>query len=112
MIDLSYLEQVSGGDKVFIHEILGMFLHQTMPDVRSLSATLQSGDYATLASLAHRCKSAIHMLGNQQANELIVTIEQNAKSKAESALLSAQIEQLVSLADQLEQEIKAIIHKG
>lgn len=109
MIDLTYLMQVSGGDTVFIDEILGMFLNQTMPDIRALKAMATSEDNTQLASAAHRCKSAISMLGNNRATELITTIEQQAKLNTDNNKLVENIEELELLSEVLENEIRKLI---
>lgn len=109
MIDLTYLKQVSGGDAVFINEILGMFLNQTVPDIRALKAIATSEDNAQLASAAHRCKSAISMLGNNRATELITTIEHQAKQNKDNNKLLDNIEELEKLSEVLENEIRKLI---
>jgi HPt (histidine-containing phosphotransfer) domain-containing protein len=103
MIDLTYLMQVSGGDRVFINEILGMFINQTMPDIRALKDLAASDDKTQLASAAHRCKSAISMLGNSRATGLITSIEQQAQK------LITYIDELEILSVALEDEIHKLM---
>ncbi|MFN9518836.1 MAG: Hpt domain-containing protein [Bacteroidota bacterium] len=109
MIDLTYLKQVSGGDTVFINDILGMFINQTMPDIRALKSLAAIGDKTQLASAAHRCKSAISMLGNTRATELITSIEHEAKLNEEKNSISEHIAELEVLTIALEQEIHKLM---
>lgn len=109
MIDLTYLMQVSGGDRVFINEILGMFINQTMPDIRALKDLAASDDKTQLASAAHRCKSAISMLGNSRATGLITSIEQQAKMNTERNKLITYIDELEILSVALEDEINKLM---
>jgi HPt (histidine-containing phosphotransfer) domain-containing protein len=81
-IDLSYLESIAAGDKDFIKEILGMFTKSTFPEIQVLENLSSNSEWDKLAAVAHRIKAPVQILGQIETYNLIVTLEVNAKQKA------------------------------
>ena len=70
-IDLSYLNEISNGNKDFIHELIDMFFQQ-IPEYQDMLTSLYSKkDWFNLGREAHKAKSAVLMMGlNDLAGDL------------------------------------------
>jgi len=71
IIDLSYLNEISGGDQGFINEMLELFINSTATEAPLFKQHLAKLDYEAIGHLAHKMKAPIQMLG---ANNLFLLI--------------------------------------
>jgi len=62
-IDLTYLNEISGGDKEFIAEMIETFLEETPKDIAELEKLLATENWAGIGLVAHKLKSSIKMFG-------------------------------------------------
>jgi HPt (histidine-containing phosphotransfer) domain-containing protein len=61
--NLSYLEGLSKGDKSFVKKMINVFLEENPKEVRMLEESIQSKNYDTIKSAAHKLKSTIPFVG-------------------------------------------------
>ena len=108
-LNLTYLESISGGDKVFIHEMLAMFLSNTFPELMQLKEYAQNGMWDQMSGIAHKMKAPMQMLDVPEASELVLQLEMIGKSKEATETALAKIEQLSALIQQMEVEIRQIL---
>ena len=81
VINMSYLNSISNGDKKFILELIDLFFEQ-IPDYQNKLINLnESKDYDNLARIAHKAKSAIIMMGMNDLALELKKLEENAKEK-------------------------------
>ena len=62
-IDLTYLENMSGGDKDLMKEMIQIFKEQVPEFVDDMRKSLQNSDLKNLAAVAHKAKSTISIIG-------------------------------------------------
>jgi len=62
-IDLSYLETMSNGDITLMKEMVSIFKEQVPEFVSEMKTHLQNKDWKSLASIAHKAKSTISIIG-------------------------------------------------
>jgi len=92
--DLSYLNEVSGGDKGFIRDILNLFLEHSNSDVEAMVNAVNNADWPGASSMAHKIKSSVTMLGNQDAIRLIAVIEEESRKGNPSGLVEKATEEI------------------
>ena len=80
-LDLSYLKELSGGDGIFIREILETFIRETPTDLSRLEEASHKQDLEQLQKIAHRLRSSLQMLGLEQARQLAADLEQNSRAQ-------------------------------
>jgi len=81
VINMSYLDSISNGDKKFIQELIDLFFEQ-IPDYQSkLNSLNESKDWNNLARIAHKAKSAIIMMGMNDLALELKKLEENAKEE-------------------------------
>ena len=60
-VDLSYLNEISGGDKEFIDEMINTFLEETPKDLAAIKEHSDSSNWTEVGKTAHKLKSSIKM---------------------------------------------------
>jgi HPt (histidine-containing phosphotransfer) domain-containing protein len=69
--DLTYLREMSGGNKDLIKEMFSIFINQVEEFSRDMDNHLSKKEYDQLGKLAHKAKSSISIMGlNDLAGEL------------------------------------------
>jgi HPt (histidine-containing phosphotransfer) domain-containing protein len=82
--DLSYLKNMSAGNKELVLEMIDIFKVQVEEFVVEMTALNDKKEYEALGKLAHKAKSSISIMGlNNLAIEL-KTFENNAKAGIET----------------------------
>jgi HPt (histidine-containing phosphotransfer) domain-containing protein len=62
-IDLSYLREMSGGNKELVLEMISIFKSQVVDFAVEMDQLLKNKDYISLGRLAHKAKSSVSIMG-------------------------------------------------
>ncbi|MEI6881380.1 MAG: Hpt domain-containing protein [Bacteroidota bacterium] len=103
-IDLTYLNEISGGDKKFIREMLDLFLVTTASEADQYDALLANSEYERIGSLAHKMKAPVQMLGANELFETIRDLEVSGKEKSN-------LDQIPSLIEKVKSEVNLLKHE-
>lgn len=109
IIDLSYLKTIAGDDDVFIQEMLQMFLNTTPPELENIEKFHAGGDLHMMGSSAHKIKAPIQMLGDETTTNLLIRIEQIAKSGEEKEQLPALVAEIKERLALLIEEVREMV---
>ncbi|HWY10113.1 MAG TPA: Hpt domain-containing protein [Bacteroidia bacterium] len=83
IIDLSYLIEVSKGNKTFVKEMITLFLSENPEEIRSLETGIRNKDYGLIKATAHKLRSTIPFIGLDKVIEKeVVQIETLAADKS------------------------------
>jgi signal transduction histidine kinase/CheY-like chemotaxis protein len=63
MIDVTYLQDLSAGDREYEIEMTNQFLHDVPEELEQLSAALVIHDLATISKVAHNMKTTVSIMG-------------------------------------------------
>jgi HPt (histidine-containing phosphotransfer) domain-containing protein len=63
--DLSYLREMSGGNKELVLEMITIFREQVAEFTTEMEKLLAKGEYDLLGKLAHKAKSSVSIMGLQ-----------------------------------------------
>ncbi len=74
-VNLSYLQDMAGGDTDFIVEVIEMFMASAPDAIKESLNCNKLGNYPHLRATVHRLKPTIQMLGDTELHQLAVTIE-------------------------------------
>lgn len=84
MIDLSYLERLSNGNKVFVKEMIALFLSENPEEIKSIEQAIREKDHAAIKAAAHKLRSTIPFIGIDKFIEKEVSeIEELASNNAD-----------------------------
>ena len=81
-IDLTYLENMSSGDVNLMKEMVSIFKEQVPEFVSEMKTHLQNKDWKMLASVAHKAKSTISIIGLTDLVLELKTFEENVLNSA------------------------------
>jgi HPt (histidine-containing phosphotransfer) domain-containing protein len=73
--DLNYLKTMSGGDSVFIREMIELFREQIDEYKIQMPELLRNKDYSSLSKMAHKAKSSVAVMGMNKVAELLKELE-------------------------------------
>ena len=77
LVDLSYLRELSAGNKEFENEMIELFLNQTPLDMKILEDAVNAVDFEKIRTTAHKLKSSFALLGIDEKGSLAL-MEENA----------------------------------
>ena len=100
MIDLSYLLRLSNGNKVFVKEMIALFLSENPEEIKSLDQAIHEKDYDTIKATAHKLRSTIPFIGIDKFIEKEVSeIETLAAEHAEMQEIEIRFEKIKSVCE-------------
>lgn len=110
--DLSYLREVVMGDEEIMLETAKAFVEETPRILENMREHFSHQEWDKLYKQAHKIKPSMEYMGMTQARELILDIENQAKSREISKNMGDQIEELESICtkaiDELSDKIKEL----
>ena len=84
-VDLSYLEDMSGGDTEFMIEVIEMFQASAPGSVQKVMVDLKNGNFQQLRASVHKLKPSVQMLGHTELYELAACIEERCAEQDNNA---------------------------
>lgn len=82
-VDLTYLKNMSAGNKDLVLEMIGIFKAQVSEFAKDMEKHLADQEYELLGRLAHKAKSSISIMGLNDLAVELKTFENLAKSGEE-----------------------------
>lgn len=109
--DLSYLQEVVLGDEEIVIETIKIFLENTPNVLKNMKEHFANQEWDKLYKLAHQIKPNLEYMGMKQAREIIIEIEEQAKSGKPSDNLGDKIKEFNSICSQALDELSAKIEE-
>jgi HPt (histidine-containing phosphotransfer) domain-containing protein len=81
-IDLTFLYDIADGSDEFIVESISMFIDQSPMILQEICTAINTQDWATAASAAHKIKANLGFFGMLNSQALIEEIETSCKAGA------------------------------
>jgi len=78
-IDLSYLNEMTRGDKIFAKDMIKIFLQELPIAMNRLDKALENKDWKKIGAIAHRIKVNFMMVGMKAQRENSLDIEKSIK---------------------------------
>lgn len=103
--DLSYLREVVMGDEEIIIETTKAFIKETPNALKNIDEHFDNQEWDELYKQAHKIKPNMDYMGMIQARELILDIEEQAKSREISDDLGDKIKKFNTLCSQALDEL-------
>ena len=107
--DLNYLKTMSGGDSIFIREMVDLFREQIVEYKVLMPELLLKKDYVSLSKLAHKAKSSVAVMGMIQVadelKELELLAHKGEEAERYESLVSSFLEQSQLALEELDNSI-------
>lgn len=83
-LDVEYLTKIYENDATIIQIMFDAFLNDSAPRWKELGATIESGDFVKVASVAHSIKPSFSMVGLTWLHPKIADLESTAKNSSDT----------------------------
>ena len=91
-IDLSYLENITGGEKGIIIEMLDLILTETPKHIAKIKNAHREKEWSVLGAEAHKLKPMFLYVGLTQLNEAAQGLEKCGKEGTELEMIPSLVE--------------------
>jgi len=112
IVKLSALEELSGGDKDMIKELINIFIQKTPDIITDLKKAFHDENFDEMSSLAHNIKPTFNYVGVDRGYELAQRIEDFKNNPYPIEELQKLIEELELLTAQATREMKDLLAEG
>lgn len=106
---LSKIENITGGDKASMQELLSVFMEEASLQVQKLQAYLSNGNLEELKHTAHKVKSSFLLIGLDKYKPLAEKIEEKAGENLKKT--KEEVTELISIYTQAISELKTNLEK-
>jgi len=112
VINLEYLEELSGGDKVFEKSMVEQFLQQVPDELKAIQDAFTKSNYGEVAQIAHNMKTSISFMGlTEKLNPSLDYIENNARIESKNIYVQEKIMMVKEICLQVFREAKAYLER-
>jgi HPt (histidine-containing phosphotransfer) domain-containing protein len=108
-INTEYLSTVSGGDAEIMGEIVLMFKDQSVEIYNEMKSSLAVNNFAMIASLAHKAKSSVLIMGMNDLADVLKTLELQAREGQESELYQSSVERFKADTEAAVKELEDLV---
>lgn len=106
-MDLTYLNEISGGDEDFIKDMIETFLDETPKDIEQLQSHLKEENWAELGDTAHKLKSSIKMFGFPTLKDQVLSLENDGKNAENLDSISERVGEFMNGLQSAMEELKS-----
>ena len=112
VINLEYLEELSGGDKVFEKSMVEQFLQQVPDELKAIQDAFTKSNYGEVAQIAHNMKTSISFMGlTEKLNPSLDYIENNARIESKNIYVQEKIMMVKEICLQVFREAKEYLER-
>jgi HPt (histidine-containing phosphotransfer) domain-containing protein len=108
IVNLTYLEDMSGGNKEVMKEMINIFISQVLEFAKEMKDLNNRQEYFKLGNLAHKAKSSISIMGMENLAKELKEFELRAKKEKGIDKYEEFINHFKQLCDQAINELKEI----
>ena len=98
-IDLTYLQEITGGDPDVMEEMIDLFIRDIPIQLHNVRDFYNNGDLHSVGTEAHKLKPTLQYIGNTDMYELIKQIEHYGKKEVETEKIPDLLAQLFEQLD-------------
>lgn len=95
-VDLSFLDEVSGGDRSFKQDMISLFIEKIPNEVVQLSEAFKNNNHDAIMRLSHNMKSSFDIFMLKDLSDYLSTVEKEAKLQQYSSQTLERINDLHS----------------
>ena len=100
-IDLTYLNEIAGGDAEFMIDMIDIFIEQTPAYNEQIIAAIAAQDWKTVGDVAHKIKPTLAFMGVNHAKDLMASIESRARTQTDLENIEADFAEVKTVCDLL-----------
>lgn len=101
-LDLSYLEEVTGGSSEMIVEMLQLFVNDTPDQLSNIERSVKDEDWDEVRAEAHKLKPTFQYVGMEETHLLVAEVETKARNRE-------QLERMPELIDLIKRNFSSAL---
>lgn len=101
-LDLSYLEEITGGSSEMIAEMLQLFVNDTPAQISCIEKNVKDEDWDAVRAEAHKLKPTFQYMGMDDTHLLVAEVETKARNKE-------QLEAVPELVDLIKRNFNSVL---
>lgn len=109
-VNVTYLEEVCGGSKEVIREMVDIFLEQIPEFYSEMKTLLDNKQYYDLGLLAHKAKSSVAIMGMDKLALRLKELELIAKAGDKTVKYNIYVEEFYSETEKAVEELNSYIN--
>lgn len=107
--DLTYLMELSDGNKTFVKEMIALFLSENPEEIKLLEKGISENNYKSIKSIAHKLRSTIPFIGLDKVIEKdVAEIESLAASMGDMKEIEARVFKIKSACEKAYIELSPV----
>jgi len=111
LTDLSYLEEIAGGEATVMKEFIELFLEQITEFKSEMQFQLQNQQWGELGKTAHKAKSSVMTFGLNELGQHLKQLQIKTTQLTEVESYPADVEEFIRVINVAEQELKKELEK-
>jgi HPt (histidine-containing phosphotransfer) domain-containing protein len=109
--NLSYLREIAGGEEEIIIETTEVFIQEIPHNLKKMQNHFANQEWDEIAKLAHKIKPNMTYMGMDRARELILKIEEQARSENITEDLGAMVVEFKDLCNSAVEELSGSVEE-
>ena len=108
-VNVTYIEEVCGGEKEIIIEMINIFIEQVPELASEMESLYNEGKFFDLGLIAHKAKSSVAIMGMEELAGILKDLEMKAKGEVEKDLYKGYISEFRSQTIEAIEELRLYI---
>lgn len=100
-VDLSYLNDIAGGNVEFVIDMIDIFLEQTPGYFEQLGTAIQQQDWKATGDVAHKIKPTLAFVGAEDLRVKMQELESNARAQEKLDTIPGSFQAIRDTCDQI-----------
>ncbi len=109
MINMAYLQSISGGDRSFEKNMIQTFSKQLPAELEELDSAIRAADFRGISRVAHHMKSTVGYMGLEEVGSQLEKIEQAAGQQQNLAEISNNFGVVRAACQQVMEEVRTMV---
>ncbi len=105
-VNLDELYELAKGDKVFIMEMIEIFLEQSPSDILEIGNAIKGNDFDTIRAISHRMKTSVGFMGLRPLLKPLSAMENSAEAKEGMDKIIIEFEEVKTVCENAVEQLK------
>ena len=107
-LDLSYLEEITGGDNEIMLEMIDIFLTESETAIQELRHIYEQKNWQALGAQAHKLKPTLLYVGLKEIHAITLKLEKNAKQGSMPEMYDQWIQQITDGYHDIREDLELV----
>lgn len=110
LYDLTSLQEQTGNDDDFLHQMVLLFIQQTAENLIKINRAIQQKDWTDIHFAVHKMKSAINLFCIKSLQQIIVETEELSLQKTNEKKLIENLKLIEQVLNECMLQLKSAFH--